>query len=301
MTVLARPSITVSTRPGVQARKVRNGLATALIIAAFLIAVVPLVAVIAWVIQTGSSVLSWNFLTKDPPIIDQLPGGGMAPAIVGTLVITAGAALLAIPLGILGGIYLNEYSGNGPLGRLVRFLTEVMTGIPSIVMGLFIYTFWVLHFKENGSTGFAGSLALAALMLPIVIRVTDEMLRLVPDELREGGYALGARRSRTIRTVVLPHALPGVTSGSLLAVARAAGETAPLLFTIGITSKVNVNLFRGTNTALSQQIFRNAQSPFVGARDRAFGAALALIAIVFAFTVLSRIVLAWYARRTSGT
>src|SRR5438552_687899 len=168
-------------------------------------------------------------------------------------------------------------------------------------MCLSLYSFGVLHFKETGSTGSAGSLALAALMLPIVIRVTDEMLRLVPDELREGGYALGARRSRTIRTVVLRHALPGVTSGSLLAVGRAAGEAAPLLFTIGITSTVNVNLFGGTNTAMSQHIFRNAQSPFVAARHRAFGAALALIAIVFAFTVLSRVVLAWYARRTSGT
>ncbi len=170
-----------------------------------------------------------------------------------------------------------------------------MTGVPSIVMGLFIYTFVVLHTKQQN--GFAGALALACLMLPIVIRTTDQMLSLVPSELREGSQALGSRRARTIRTVVLPHAAPGIVSGALIAVARAAGETAPLLFAIGITTTPNTNLFNGPNTALSVQIFRNANQPFVPAQDRAWAAALTLIVIVFVFTILARLVTAFFARR----
>ena len=137
-------------------------------------------------------------------------------------------------------------------------------------------------------------------MLPIVIRTSEEMLRLVPDELREGSYALGSRKVRTIRTVVLPDAAPGIVSGALLAVARAAGETAPLLFTIGIVTSTNTSLFHGPNTALSVQIFRNATSPFVGAQQRAYGAALTLVLLVFAFTALSRLVTTIYARRSSA-
>src|SRR6202042_1831298 len=149
-------------------------------------------------------------------------------------------------------------------------------GGPSIVMGLFIYIIWVLHF---GYSGMAGSFALACLMLPIVIRSSYEMLRLVPDSLREGSYALGATKSRVTLTVVLPAALSGIVSGALLAVARAAGETAPLLFTILTVEATNTNLFSGANTALSTQIFVNAQSPYVGAEARAWGSALTLIVI----------------------
>jgi phosphate transport system permease protein len=222
----------------------------------------------------------------------------MKPAIIGTLVITGGATAMAVPLGILGAIYLNEYGQRGRLARLIRFLAEIMTGVPSIVMGLFIYIVWVLHFKNQ--TAFAGSLALGCLMLPIVIRTSEEMLRLVPHELREGSYALGSRKVRTIRTVVLPHAAPGIVSGALLAVARAAGETAPLLFTIGIVTSANTSLFHGPTTALSFQIFHNATSPFVGAQDRAYGAALTLILLVFVFTALARVVTTIYARRTTA-
>jgi phosphate transport system permease protein len=222
----------------------------------------------------------------------------MGPAVVGTLLITGAAALMAIPLGVLGGIYLNEYGAKRALARLVRFLAEVMTGVPSIVMGLFIYTLVVLNTKEK--TGFAGSLALACLMLPIVIRTTDQMLSLVPRELREGSYALGSRRARTIRTVVLPSAAPGIVSGALLAVARAAGETAPLLFVIGFVTSTNTSLLHGPNTALSVQIFLNANSPFTPAQDRAWGAALTLIVIVFVVTILARLVTAFFSRRQSA-
>jgi phosphate transport system permease protein len=222
----------------------------------------------------------------------------MGPAVVGTLLITGAASLMAIPLGILGGIYLNEYGGKSVLARFIRFLAEVMTGVPSIVMGLFIYTLVVLNTKEQN--GFAGALALACLMLPIVIRTTDQMLSLVPAELREGSFALGSRKVRTIRTVVLPNAAAGIVSGALLAVARAAGETAPLLFIIGTTRETNTNLFNGPNTALSVQIFRNATSPFTVQQDRAWGAALTLIVIVFITTIAARLVTAFFSRRQTA-
>jgi phosphate transport system permease protein len=279
-------------------RKIKNVAASAVISLTFLVALVPLVFLVIYVVQRGSKVISWSFLTDDLPFVDRLPGGGMGPAVTGTLLITGAASLLAIPLGVLGGIYLNEYGGKQPLARLIRFLSEVMTGVPSIVMGLFIYTLVVLNTKQK--TGLAGALALACLMLPIVIRTTDQMLALVPRELREGSYALGSRRVHTIRTVVLPSAAPGVVSGALIAVARAAGETAPLLFTIGIVTQTNTSLFHGQNTALSVQIFSNATSPFVPAQDRAWGAALTLIVIVFVFTILARLVTAFFSRRQTA-
>jgi len=285
-------------RDGSGARKLRNHAATVMIILTVGIAVIPLVAVIGFVISRGGAVFSWSFLTQDIPVVDSQMGGGMLPAIVGTLIITGAAAAMAVPLGILGAIYLNEYGQQHRLARLIRFLSEVMTGVPSIVMGLFIYTVGVLHFKPE--TAFAGALALGCLMLPIVIRTSEEMLRLVPEELREGSYALGSRKVRTIRTVVLPHAAPGMVSGALLAIARAAGETAPLLFTIGFVTSTNTSLFHGPNTALSYQIFHNATSPFIGAQDRAYGAALTLILLVFLFTALARLVTTIYARRSAG-
>ena len=161
----------------------------------------------------------------------------MGPAVVGTLITTGLAALMAIPLGILAAIYLNEYGRKRRLARFIRFMTDVMTGVPSVVMGVFIYTFWVVSFGQ-GRSALAASLALACLMLPIVVRSCEEMLRLVPDALREGSSALGARTWKTTARVVLPTALPGIVSGAMLAVARAAGETAPVLFTIGAANTV---------------------------------------------------------------
>jgi phosphate transport system permease protein len=295
VTAVASP-LTPLPKSGV--RKVKNFVATCAISLCFLIALVPLVFLVGYVVQQGSKVISWSFLNDDMPFVDRLPGGGMGPAVVGTLLITGAASLMAIPLGILGGIYLNEYGGRSPLARFIRFLSEVMTGVPSIVMGLFIYTLVVLNTKEKN--GFAGALALACLMLPIVIRTTDQMLSLVPSELREGSYALGSRKVRTIRTVVLPNAAAGIVSGALLAVARAAGETAPLLFIIGTTREVNTSLFDGPNTALSVQIFGNATSPFTVQQDRAWGAALTLIAIVFVVTIAARLVTAFFARRQTA-
>jgi phosphate transport system permease protein len=212
----------------------------------------------------------------------------MGPAIVGTLLITGLATLIAVPLGILGAVYIVEYGADNRLARVIRFMGDVMAGVPSIVMGLFIYTIWVV--RVHHFTGFAGSLALACLMLPIVIRSSEGMLRLVPQDLREASYALGSSRSRTILTVVLPAAGSGIVSGCLLAVARAAGETAPLLFTVGLVSKTNVNLFRNQNTSLSLQIFANATQPFRGAQQRAWGAALTLMIVVLIFSIAARLI-----------
>ena len=203
---------------------------------------------------------------------------------------------MAIPLGILGGIYLSEYSAGSWFGNITRFFADVMTGVPSIVMGLFIYTIWVLEF---GVSGFAGALALASLMLPVVIRTSEEMLRLVPRELRESAYALGGRKAGTIIRVVLPAAAPGIISGALLAIARAAGETAPLVFVMlpFNVHQTNTDLFNGPNTALPAQIFNNAKQVFPGPQDRAWGAALTLIGIVFVFTILARVVATVFARK----
>jgi phosphate transport system permease protein len=217
----------------------------------------------------------------------------MGPAVLGTIEITALAAVMAVPLGVLGAIYINEYGGRGWLSRFIGFMADVMTGVPSIVMGLFIFSIWVLHF---GYSGLAGAFALACLMLPVVIRSSDEILKLVPDPLREASYAVGATKARVVVTVVLPAAIGGIVSGSLLAVARAAGETAPLLFTILTVTAANPNVFSGANTALATQIFANAQSPYVGAQSRAWGAALTLIAIAFILMIVARIVTARFTR-----
>jgi len=278
-------------------RRTKNRIMTVLMWVAFVIVLIPLGLVLYTVIDKGAGAISWQFLTNGtiPPNIMPLGTGGMAAAIIGTLEITGFAALLAIPLGVLGAVYISEYGGRGWLAKLIAFMSDVMTGVPSIVMGLFIYTLWVLHF---GYSGMAGSFALACLMLPLVIRSSYEMLRLVPNSLREGSYALGATRSRVTLTVVLPAAVGGIVSGALLAIARAAGETAPLIFTIAIVEQTNTNLFSGPNTALPVQIFNNAQSPYVGAQARAWGAALTLIAIVFIVMIVARIITAFFTRYT---
>jgi phosphate transport system permease protein len=279
-------------------RRAKNRIATFVMWAAFVVTLVPLVLVIYTVIQKGASAISWQFLSGSPIPANVMPlntPGGMWPAIVGTLEITGFAAVIAIPLGVLGAIYIHEYGGRNPLAKFISFMADVMTGVPSIVMGLFIFTIWTLKFSYSGM---AGSFALACLMLPIIIRSTYEMLLLVPDELRQASYALGSSKSRVVLTVVLPAAVGGITSGALLAVARAAGETAPLLFVILSTLGTNANLFAGANTALSTQIFYNAQSPYVGAEARAWGAALTLIVIAFVLMLGARLITARFTRYT---
>jgi phosphate transport system permease protein len=294
MAVLAEPR-----QPDLQEpkgwRRTSNRIATALMVLAFVLVIIPLGFVLFTVIAKGASIISWSFLTSGPIPPNVLPAGvgGLGPAVLGTIEITALATVMAVPLGILGAVYLNEYGGKGPLARLIGFMADVMTGVPSIIMGLFIFSIWVLHF---GYSGLAGAFALGCLMLPVVIRSSDEMLKLVPDPLREASYALGATKARVTMTVVLPAAIGGIVSGALLAVARALGETAPLIFTILTVTAANKNVFSGANTALSTQIFANATQPFVGAQSRAWGAALTLIAMAFIVMIAARIVTARFTR-----
>jgi phosphate transport system permease protein len=294
MAVIAEPQ-NVDLREPKGWRRTSNRIATTLMVIAFVVVLIPLGFVLVTVIAKGASVISWSFLTSGPIPPNVLPAnvGGMGPAVLGTIEITALATVIAVPLGILGAIYLNEYGGKNPLAALIGFMSDVMTGVPSIVMGLFIFSIWVLHF---GFSGLAGAFALACLMLPVVIRSTYEMLRLVPNALREGSYALGATKARVTVTVVLPAAIGGIVSGALLAVARAAGETAPLLFTILTVTAANPNVFSGANTSLPSQIFVNASSPYTGAQARGWGAALTLIAICFILMIVARIVTARFTR-----
>ena len=280
-------------------RRTKNGVMTALMAGAVIIVGFVLVLVLGTVVAKGWSIVSSSFpkwFTNDIQLSPRRPGPGMKAAIVGTCIITLTATVIAVPLGIAGAIYLNEYGRNRTFARILRFLANVMAGVPSIVMGLFIYVFWVVPRGIDGLNGFSGALALACLMLPIVVRSSEEMLRLVPQNLRDASYALGASTSRTTLRVVLPKASPGVISGCLLAVARAAGETAPLIFTIGAAKSTNWSIFGGTNTSLSMQIYGNAKESFITAQQRAWGAALTLIALAFLFTVCARLLSARLAR-----
>jgi phosphate transport system permease protein len=278
-------------------RATKSTLMTGLMIASVSAVALPLVAVLWSVFGSGFAVIVRSFpdfFTAEIPLVARRAGPGMGPAILGTLMATGAATAIAVPLGVLGAVYLHEYGVGNRFSRLVRFMATVMTGVPSIVMGLFIYVLWTLRF---GYSAFGGSLALACLMLPVVIGATEQMLKLVPHHLREASYALGTSKSRTILTVVLPAALPGIVSGSLLAVARAAGETAPLLFAMGAATEYNPHLFTEANTALSLQIFGNATSSFVAAQDRAWGAALTLVLLTFVITLVARIFTARLSRR----
>jgi len=295
MTAVAAPRQAPDLREPKGWRSTKNRIMTTLMWTAFVITLVPLAFVLFTVIAKGASVISFQFLFGQPIPPNTLPAdvGGMWPAVLGTLLITGLATLFAVPLGVLGAIYLNEYGGKNWLAGLIGFMSDVMTGVPSIVMGLFIFSIWVLHF---GYSGLAGAFALACLMLPVVIRSSYEMLRLVPDSLREGSYALGATKARVTVTVVLPAAIGGIVSGALLAIARAAGETAPLLFTILTVTQANPNVFSGANTSLPSQIFSNATQPYTGAVDRGWGAALTLIAICFILMIAARFVTARFTR-----
>lgn len=278
-------------------RSVKSQIMIGLMFLSFVAILIPLFAVIGTVVSRGAGIVFRDFpawFTDNTPISPRSKKPGMSQAVVGTLVITGLAALIAIPLGILGAVYLHEYGGKSKSARVVRFLANVMTGVPSIVMGLFVYVIFTLRF---GLSGLGGSLALSCLMLPVIIRSSEEMLRLVPGHLREASYALGTRKARTILTVVLPSALPGIVSGCLLAVARAAGETAPLLFTIGAFRKVNPNVFSGANNSLSLQIYNFAKEVKPNLQERGWGAAFTLVAVAFLFTILARVVTSAYQRR----
>lgn len=258
---------------------------------AFLIALAPLVSVIWTVIGKGMARMDAEFLSSTMRnVIGE--GGGAYHAIVGTLVITALATLFAVPIGILTAVYLNEY-GTGRLRKWITFFVDVMTGIPSIVAGLFAFALFALIFGPGIRLGVMGSIALAVLMVPIIVRSTEEMLRIVPNGLRESAYALGVPKWRVITKVVLPTALAGIVTGVMLSVARVIGETAPLLVTAGVINSTNWNPFEGRMQNLAVFAFNQYKSPGVPPEpsfDRAWAAALTLIIIVLVLTAIARIV-----------
>jgi phosphate transport system permease protein len=290
------PVLALPLRPRRSWRTVKSRLMSCAMFAAFVLVAIPLLAIVYSLFSKGAAVAFRgfpDFFTNEIPVVSRRPGPGMGPAILGTLMVTGGATLIAVPLGILGAVYLHEYGVTSPFARLVRFMTTVMTGVPSIVMGLFVYVVWTMKF---GYSAFGGALGLACLMLPVVIGSTETMLRLVPSQMREASLALGATKARTILTVVLPAAAPGIVSGALLAVARAAGETAPLLFALDAATHDNPHFFEEANTALSVQIFGNAMSSFIAAQDRAWGAALTLVVLTFFVTLIARLFTARFKR-----
>jgi phosphate transport system permease protein len=279
-------------------RQAKDRIATSLVWVAFLIAVVPLVSLVWSTVQRGIKVFDVYFLTHSMGVVaDTEPGGGIYHAIIGTMEQVGIATLIAAPVGVLTAIYLVEY-GRGHLARAVTFFVDVMTGIPSIVAGLFILSLLLIF--EMSFSGFAGALALAILMMPVVVRSTEEMLKLVPNELREASLALGVPKWRTILKVVLPTAVGGITTGVMLAVARIAGETAPVLLLVFGNPFINNNPFEGAQASLPlyiyQQYANSAGSE--AAYDRAWAAALTLIAIVMLLNLAARGIARWKAPNT---
>jgi phosphate transport system permease protein len=268
-------------------------LATTGVYATFVIAVVPLVAVLGTVIVKGLSVISQEFLTTSMRFTTpRSEGGGLYHALIGTLEQVGIAALFGIPLGILAAIYLVEYAPSMRTRRLahsISFFVDVMTGVPSVVVGLFVYTAFVLTLGLERS-GFAASIALTILMLPVVVRSTEEMLRIVPRDLREASYALGIPKWRTILRIVLPTAMSGIITGAMLAVARVAGETAPLLLTTFISQSINTNPFKGPQAALPTFIWDQFTSGTDASVDRAWGGALVLIVLVMVLYASAKLV-----------
>jgi len=275
-------------------RKARDRFATTAVLVAFLLALIPLVAVLASVIQKGGGRLDYQFLTHSMRGVGARDSdGGAYHAIIGTLEQVLIASVLAVPFSLLVSIYLVEY-GRGRISRTISFFVDVLTGLPSIIAGLFILAFYIIVLGQDFS-GFAGSLALTILMIPTVVRSSEEMLKLVPHELREASYALGVPRWRTILKVVLPTALPGIITGVMLAIARVAGETAPLLLTVFGSDSINTDPFNGPQSALPLFIFSQAGAPQQVAVDRAWAGALTLIIIVMALSLIGRLI----ARRAS--
>jgi phosphate transport system permease protein len=268
-------------------RHATDRLFTTLVYGSFALAIIPLVSVIATVISRGGPVVNGHFLTHSLRNVGPYDsGGGIYHGIVGTLEQGLVTSAISIPVAILVAIYLVEY-GRGILARSVTFFVDVMTGIPSIVAGLFIFTVWILTLGFHRS-GFPATLALSILMIPTVVRSTEEMLKLVPNELREAAFAVGIPRWRTILKVVIPTALPGIVTGIMLGVARVIGETAPLLLLIGASNSINFNMFSGPQSALPMIIFDQAARPSDEAVARAWGAALTLIVIVMLLNLSAR-------------
>jgi phosphate transport system permease protein len=255
--------------------------------AATVVALVPLVLVLYYLFHKGLSAWSGNFFTSDPNGNFLGYPGGVRSAILGTIEIVALASLISIPIGIGVALYLTEYGKDSWFANLVRYFVDVMTGVPSIVFGLFIYIVLVLDRVGGTFTAWKGSIALALLMLPVVVRSSEVVLLLVPQSLREAALALGAPRWRVVTKIVLPTSLSGLITGGLLAVARGAGETAPLLFTVAVAQSLTFNLGQTMNT-LPIQIYNDIQSPRSEVVTRAWGAALTLVLMILILNLIAR-------------
>ena len=265
----------------------RRGLSQVIVLlcaASVLTALVPLGFVLFYVVREGIGALNVNFFTHMPTPVGEA-GGGMANAIAGSLMVTGFGALFAIPIGVLSGVYAAEYSGTR-FAAAVRFAADTLNGVPSIVIGIFVYGIAVLPFRQFSAL--AGGLALGIMMIPLIMRTTEELLKLVPSALREGALALGATRARAVFTVVVPAALPGIFTGILLALARIAGETAPLLFT-AFNNRFWSTDPRQPISTLTVQIFAYGPSPYEDWHRQAWAAALVLVAIVLTCSLLARV------------
>ncbi|WP_312717614.1 phosphate ABC transporter permease PstA [Mobilicoccus sp.] len=281
-------------------RHALDRLVTGIVTTMFALALVPLVSVVVEVVGKGYHRFDAQFFSYSMRGVVGA-GGGAYHAIMGTVIITGIAALVSIPIGILAAIYLVEYGRKNRLSKALTFFVDVMTGIPSIVAGLFAYALFVLVFGEGARAGIIGATALTVLMIPTVVRSTEEMLRIVPNELREAAYALGVPKWLTIVKVVLPTALAGIATGVTLAIARVIGETAPLLVTVGITTSVNLNPFSGRMATLPVFSYYQYATPGVPPApfiERAWTAALALILIVMALNIIARLISKFFAPKT---
>ncbi|MFF2040287.1 phosphate ABC transporter permease PstA [Kitasatospora sp. NPDC058170] len=274
-------------------RQAKDRFATSVVWVAFILAVIPLVALTVYTFQQGAGVVDGFFLTHSMKgVLSSGPGGGIYHALIGTLEQVLLATAMAAPIGLLTAVYLVEY-GRGTLAKVVTFFVDVMTGVPSIVAGLFVLSLWNIALGFNYS-GFSGSLALAILMMPVVVRSTEEMLKLVPNELREASYALGVPKWKTILRIVLPTAIGGITTGLMLAVARITGETAPVLMLVFGAEYINENPFDGPQQSLPMYIWQ--QYSMVNndyGYARAWGAALVLIAFVMGLNLIARGIARW--------
>jgi phosphate transport system permease protein len=273
--------------PVYERRRRRDKIARGLCLAATAVAILPLLAVLLYVAQKGLSGLSWEFFTEMPNPVGE-PGGGLKHAFAGTLITVGIASAIGIPIGIMAGIYLSEF-GDNRLGTAVRFCADVMAGVPSITVGIFVYTLVVVTMQHVSAL--AGGIALAIIMLPTVTRTTEEMLRLVPASLREAALALGAPKRRAIVRIALRTAAPGIATGVMLAVARVAGETAPLLFTALGNQYWSTALDKPIAT-LPVQLYNYAVSPYDDWHEKAWAAALVLVFGVLVLNVLARALVA---------
>lgn len=268
----------------IRRRKAFNRAMTMVLGTAVVLALIPLVLIIAVILINGLPAMNWEFLTSTFNFSRREAGGGYLHGLVGSLYMGGLAALMAIPAGIAAAVYLTEFPRQR-LAGLVRFFSDVMTGVPSVFVGLFVYTILV---RQIGFGTFVGALSLAIIMLPIVVRSSEEILKLVPGELKRGSYALGARHWQTVFHVTLPTAAPGLITGSMLAIARALGETAPLVLTALAAQSVVLDFQGGGQTALPLLIFREARGAFEAGQQRAWAGALELMVLVLLLTIIAR-------------